>query len=454
MLRRLVIWLSVLMACALLYRSSTVWCEDEAPAAAEDEAKEETKAEGEKPAEEAKSAPEAGEEAKAEEKPAAEGEAKGEDKAEQEKPAEEAMPTAEAGEEAKAEEKPVAEGEAKEETKAEGEKLAAESAEDKEPLAEKATEEEAQPEKAKPSTALETVEQPKKEERLPWWRRGRRAVNYEDENKPTRRDEGRATTDARQDRKKSEAGDKGTAGQAAAASVQTRDNPKRDKIKEMADTIRASLDYRAQSKAAQGIIAFGPPTTPEVLALLNDSAPLVRVFGVLILRELKDQAAVAALWGLLNDSDAQIRYHAGMALTKITGRNLGYYYNENPEDRQIAIQRVAEILVQGGYMPAPAKVEKQQQTPAAPTEQKSGLEVVSDEKATAVAPREAKAEKPVPGEKVKALRRKKQETPVAAQPSAGKNKAAEPIKAEEVGSSRPPKWESGSPRHLPNPDDY
>ena len=57
MLRRLVIWLSVLMACALLYRSSIVWCEEEAANEAKTEerpaAEDETKSEEAKAEEEA-----------------------------------------------------------------------------------------------------------------------------------------------------------------------------------------------------------------------------------------------------------------------------------------------------------------------------------------------------------------------------------------------------------------
>ncbi|MCX7933711.1 MAG: HEAT repeat domain-containing protein [Planctomycetota bacterium] len=424
MLRRLVIWLSVLMACAILYRSSAVWCEEEAPA-----------------------------EAKSEEKAAAE--AKEEAKGEEQKPAEEAKSGAEdGGEAAKAEEKPAAE--AKEEAKGEEQKPTPEVAEGKKPAAEKTAEGEAPAEKTALPAAAETAKQPE-EERVPWWRRGRRAVNYEyeDEDRPVRREPGRATAVAKAERhKKSEGAAQAEQASAEAAASKAPDSQKSAKIKELVDTIRSSLDYRCQSKAAQDIIALGPPTAPEVLALLNDSAPLVRVFGVLILREIKDQTAVAALYNLLNDADAQIRYHAGLALTKITGRNLGYYYNENPEDRQIAIQRVAEILVQGGYMPAPAKAEKQAEAaPAAPAEQKSGLEVVSGEKPKGETAKAPKAEKPPEPKKVKEAKRKKAET-VQAPPAPEKKKTSEPIKAEEVGSARPPKWESESPRRLPNPDDY
>ena len=114
--------------------------------------------------------------------------------------------------------------------------------------------------------------------------------------------------------------------------------------KELIDTILYSNEYHEQAKARDALIAIGPGVTNLVQPLLTDLRPVVRIFGILVLRDVGGRPATEAIFGLLNDQDATIRYHAGLALVKMTGKEVGYYYDDLAPSRLEAIEKWRTVL--------------------------------------------------------------------------------------------------------------
>ncbi|MBN2713765.1 MAG: hypothetical protein JXR97_15210, partial [Planctomycetes bacterium] len=123
-----------------------------------------------------------------------------------------------------------------------------------------------------------------------------------------------------------------------------------DEVKALVDTISVSSDYRIQAKARDELIKMGPSVAPEVLPMLDNYRPVVRILGILILRDTMAEEAYPALLKLLDDDDRNIRYHASLALVKMTNRSAGYHYNDLREKRLEGIKRWGEILVELGHI--------------------------------------------------------------------------------------------------------
>ncbi len=137
------------------------------------------------------------------------------------------------------------------------------------------------------------------------------------------------------------------------------------RIKELVTTIKIGGAYAKQSAAKNELISMGAMVAPEVIPLVDDRVPLVRVLGVIILRETGSPLAYPVLWRLLDDENGQIRYHAVLALRELTGERHGFYYNDIPENRAKAKGRWQEFLVAQGYMKPPAKPEPKSEAAAA-----------------------------------------------------------------------------------------
>lgn len=117
-------------------------------------------------------------------------------------------------------------------------------------------------------------------------------------------------------------------------------------IQKHIETLRFSQDYREQARARDALIAKGPAVTEPVIGLLNDTRSIVRTLSIIVLRETKGAGSYLAMYELLGDSDPQIRYHADMALVKMTGRNVGYHFNDIPKERSRAMSRWWDTLLE------------------------------------------------------------------------------------------------------------
>lgn len=135
--------------------------------------------------------------------------------------------------------------------------------------------------------------------------------------------------------------------------------------------IKMSGAYSQQKAAATALAGMGDAAIVGASELLNDSRPLVRTFGVLVLRDCGSQDANTMLLGLLNDENEKIRYQANLALIKRTGMNPGYQYNAQPAERAEGMARWQQVLNGGGMSVASASAPAPVQTAAAPQQSKS-----------------------------------------------------------------------------------
>lgn len=94
------------------------------------------------------------------------------------------------------------------------------------------------------------------------------------------------------------------------------------------------------------LIACGPPRAhyPESL---NSQRPDERVCAVCHAGQIKDRAAIGLLIDRLDDEDEAVRFFAIIALERMTGTRLGYFYHDPESQRRQAVQRWREYLASG-----------------------------------------------------------------------------------------------------------
>ncbi len=133
------------------------------------------------------------------------------------------------------------------------------------------------------------------------------------------------------------------------------------RIQELIRTIKLGGNYRKQSEAKNELISMGEVVAPEVVPLVDDIMPMVRVLGIIVLRETKSPIAYPVLYRLLRDQNGQIRYHAVMALRKMTGAHFGFYYDDITDNRVKAIKRWQAYLVEQKLLEEPKQAKRQKQ---------------------------------------------------------------------------------------------
>jgi len=78
---------------------------------------------------------------------------------------------------------------------------------------------------------------------------------------------------------------------------------------------------------------------PMGLSDLGDPNPTVRVMAAKWACDNKVVEAAAPLVNLLSDEDQAVRFYAIEALRCITGKDLGYKYQDRPDSRAEAVER-------------------------------------------------------------------------------------------------------------------
>jgi HEAT repeat protein len=79
----------------------------------------------------------------------------------------------------------------------------------------------------------------------------------------------------------------------------------------------ADQDALSRRLAGDALVAIGSPAVPELLEVMEQDDPLVRLEAVRALAKIGDERAVPALFVALDDSSALIEYWASEGLEKM-----------------------------------------------------------------------------------------------------------------------------------------
>jgi len=88
------------------------------------------------------------------------------------------------------------------------------------------------------------------------------------------------------------------------------------------------------------------PSPWELRQQIQAEDPATRVKAIIHAGRVGDQKAVPLLIDRLEDEDEAVRFFAILALEKITGKTMGYYYYEDRQRRLEAVKRWRSWLLE------------------------------------------------------------------------------------------------------------